>query len=441
MNKGTIRILVALGLVILLGVSWYTLISDGTKQAKQYNTYINTAREKAKLKIEKDAVNNYESALAMRDTIELRDEVAQFYKDLGEYGKYSEYCSDIIDRYPYEKNGYERLVEYYSDTMNYYQSYSTANLAEKRGVQSDKIKQICEQNKYKYEVTYVSYRQTGPFTGGYFPVQKEDGTWGFINAYGSTKVSCIYKKVAPFTSSKLAPAYTQKGRWELIDTSGNTKSVDAEEKQIEDVRAVYSDLMAVKYAGKYHYCDVDFKEKFGSYDDASAFSSGVAAVKNGSQWMIIDDKGNQVGSNTFDEILMDDKTVAFRNNVAFARKGDKYILIDTKGNQVGNSSWDEADAFNSDQPAAVRTGEKWGFVNEKGETVVEPKYDGAHSFSNGFAAVKDGKEWGFIESENYKICIDYEFDDAGDFSDGGSVFVKRIETWSLLKVYSISKQK
>ena len=147
MNKGTIRILVALGLVILLGVSWYTLISDGTKQAKQYNTYINTAREKAKLKIEKDAVNNYESALAMRDTIELRDEVAQFYKDLGEYGKYSEYCSDIIDRYPYEKNGYERLVEYYSDTMNYYQSYSTANLAEKRGVQSDKIKQICEQNK------------------------------------------------------------------------------------------------------------------------------------------------------------------------------------------------------------------------------------------------------------------------------------------------------
>ena len=212
-------------------------------------------------------------------------------------------------------------------------------------------------------------------------------------------------------------------------------------KQIEDVRAVYSDLMAVKYAGKYHYCDVEFKEKFGSYDDASAFSSGVAAVKNGSQWMIIDDKGNQVGSNTFDEILMDDKTVAFRNNVAFARKGDKYILIDTKGNQVGNSSWDEADAFNSDQPAAVRTGEKWGFVNEKGETVVEPKYDGAHSFSNGFAAVKDGKEWGFIESENYGICIDYEFDDAGDFSDGGSVFVKRIETWSLLKVYSISKQK
>ena len=64
MNKGTIRILVALGLVILLGASWYTLISDGTKQAKQYNTYINTAREKAKLKIEKDAVNNYESALA-----------------------------------------------------------------------------------------------------------------------------------------------------------------------------------------------------------------------------------------------------------------------------------------------------------------------------------------------------------------------------------------
>lgn len=440
MSKGAIRILVTFGLIILLGLSWYTLITDGTKQTKQYNTYINTAREKARLKIEKDAVANYEAALAMRDTIELRDEVAQFYKDLGEYGKYTEYCSDIIDKYPYEKNGYERLVEYYSDVTNYYQSYSTADKAEKRGVKSDKINQICEQNKYKYDVTYISYKQAGPFTAGFFPVQKEDGTWGFINAYGKSVISCIYQKAQPFTSSKLAPVYTQKGRWELIDTAGNTKYVDPEEKNIEDVRPVYSDLMAVKYNGKYHYCDINFKEKFGSYDDASAFNNGVAAVKDGNKWFIIDEKGNQVGNSTFDEIVMDDKTVAFRNNVAFAKNGNKYILIDTKGNQVGSSSWDEVDAFNSDQPAAVRTGDKWGFINSKGELVVEAKYDGARSFSNGFAAVKKEKNWGFIESENYDICIDYMFDDVGDFSNGGSVFVKRIETWAMLKIYRLSKR-
>lgn len=441
MKKGAIRALVAIGVVILLGASWYTLINEGTKKTRQYNSYISTAREKARLKIEKDAVANYDAALAMKDTIELRDEVAQFYKDIGENGKYSEYCSDIIEKYPYETQGYERLVQYYSDTNNYYKCYSTADLAQKRGVETDKIKQICEDNKYKYELTYISYRQIGVYTAGYFPVQKEDKTWGFIDAYGNTAVSCIYKKENVFTSNGLAPVYTQKGRWELIDTSGNTKSVDSQEKNIEDVRPIYSDLMAVKYDGKYHYCDVDFKEKFGSYDDASAFNCGVAGVKSGGMWFIIDEKGNKVGDATFDEIVMDDKTVAYRNDVAFAKKGDKYILIDTKGNQVGNSSWDDVDAFNSNQPAAVKIGEKWGFINTKGEIVVNPIYEEAHSYSNGFAAVKLENKWGFIESENNEICIQCVFDDVGDFSDGGSVFVKNIETWSMLKIYRLSKQR
>lgn len=440
MSKSTIRTLAALGFLVMLGLSWYTMISDSTKLDREYNTYVETAREKAKLKIGKDAVTNYEAALEMKDTIELRDEIAQLYKDLGEYGKYSEYCSEIIEMYPYEVQGYERLVEYYSDTHNYYLSYDVAKLAEKRKAVTDKIKQICEENKYKYEVTYSSFNDSAVYTSGYFPVQKDDNTWGYMNAYGSMKISCKYDKAQVFTE-EYAPVLTQSGRWELIDKAGNTKYADAEEKNIEDVKPVYSEMMAVKYDGKYHYCDMNFKEKFGAFDEAGAFSCGVAAVKDGSQWFIIDDKGNKVGDNTFDEIVMDEKTVAFRNEVAFAKKNGRYILIDTKGNQVGNESWDGAAAFNSDQPAAVKSGDKWGFVNNKGEMVVQPVYEDARSFYNGFAAVSESGKWGYIDAEDYEIRIDCVFDDARDFSDGGSAFIKKNQTWTLLKIYSLSKQK
>lgn len=440
MNKSTIRILTAVGIVVMLLASWYSMIDKGTKLNKEYNIYITTAREKAKLQIKKDALQNYQKALEMKESLELRDEIAQFYQDLGDNTGYIDWCQQIIDKYPYENIGYERTVKYYADRHDYYTCYTVISNAEKRKIQSDEIDKVKEENKFKYELTYVRYANVDTYTASYFPVQKEDGYWGYIDTYGNVKVSNVYEKCSMFTSSGLAPVYTQKGRWELIDADGNTKSADADEKNIEDVRPVYSDMIAVKYNGKYHYCDINFKEKFGEYDDASAFSCGVAAVKNGNKWSIIDENGNQVGNNTFDEIVMDDKTVAFRNDIAFARTGNKYILIDTKGNQVGNSSWDEVDAFNSDQPAAVRTGNKWGFINTKGETVVEPYYTNAKSFSNGFAAVQQLEKWGYIDLEGKKICIECENDDAGDFSDGGSAFVKKDKSWTLIKIYSLSKQ-
>lgn len=441
MSKSTIRILTTLGIVVLLLASWYSMINKGTKLNKEYNTYIETARNKAELQIKKDALLNYQKALDMKESIELRDEIAQFYQDIGDNSGYIDWCLQIIEKYPYDKIGYERAVAYYAGKNDYYTCYETIQTAQRREIESENINKIKEESKYKYETTYVSYPNVGIYTASYFPVQKDNGLWGFMNAYGEVKISNVYTQYNVFTSAGVAPVYTQKGRWELIDTSGNTKSADVEQKNIEDVRPVYSDMMAVKYNGKYHYCDTTFKEKFGEYDDASAFSCGVAAVRKGGTWSIIDEKGNQVGSNTFDEIIMDDKTVAFRNDVAFAKKGNKYILIDTKGNQVGNSSWDEVDAFNSDQPAAVKIGEKWGFVNTKGETVVEPVYNGAHSFSNGFAAVMKLDRWGYIDIDDKNICIECQYSDAGDFSDGGSAFVKQEKEWTLIKIYSISKQK
>lgn len=441
MSKSTIRILTAVGIVVLLLVSWYSLISKGNKMNKEYNTYITTARDKAQLQIKKDALENYQKALNMKESIELRDEIAQFYQALGDNSGYIDWCQQIIEKYPYDKTGYERAIAYYAGRNDYYTCYETIQTAQRRGIQSESIDKIKDECKFKYETTYVTYPNVGTYTASYFPVQKEDGLWGFMNAYGEVKVSNVYTKYNVYTSSELAPVYTQKGRWELIDTSGNTVSADVEQKDIEDVKPIYSDIMAVKYGGKYHYCDTTFKEKFGAYDDASAFTCGVAAVKNDNKWSIIDEKGNQIGNNTFDEVVMDDKTVAFRNNVAFAKNGNKYILIDTKGNQVGNSSWDDVDAFNSDQPAAVKVGEKWGFVNENGETVVDTVYSGAHSFSNGFAAVKQLDKWGYIDIDGKNICIECQYSDAGDFSDGGSAFVKQEKDWTLIKIYSISKQK
>ena len=50
-------------------------------------------------------------------------------------------------------------------------------------------------------------------------------------------------------------------------------------------------------------------------------------------------------------------------------------------------------------------------------------------------------KWGYIDIDDKNICIECQYSDAGDFSDGGSAFVKQEKEWTLIKIYSISKQK
>lgn len=440
MSKGNMRLISIVVIIVLFVAAWYTLISDSIKNTVQYNQYLSVAREKSENELYDDAQDNYNSALAMKDTIELRDEIAEFYIKAGKTSNYVGFVEQTIETFPYEKMGYERMIEYYKDTANYYTCFSMVETAKKRGVESDKINKIVEELAYKYELTHAAFETVQTYSSGFYAVKKSNGLWGYINAYGSTKIQFSYTEADCFTSSGLAAVRTQDGKYFLIDTSNRKKVVDTEDKKIEDCTNLISGKIAVKYNGKYHYCDSEFNELFGEYDYAGAFCCGVAAVKEGNEWHIINENGKYVTDSKFEDIKVDDKGVAFRNNVAFAKINGKYILVDTNGKQVGSELWDDADAFNSEQPAAVKKGELWGFVDSTGKVVLTYKYNHAKSFSNGLAAFCRNNKWGYIETE-FKEVIEPAFMDANDFNDCGSSFVLSNNKWTLLKIFRLSKQK
>lgn len=441
MSKGNVRSITIIAIVVLITLAWYSLIDSSVSETRQYNEYLKVAREKNKYEMYDDAQDNYLAALSMSDTIELRDEIAKFYQESGKTSNYSAFCEEIIKDYPYESIGYERLATYYKDTCNYYACFSLITTAEKRGVESKTLDKIVDELKFKYELTHVSFEDVQFFSAGLCAVKKTDGFWGYINPYGSTKISFSYEKANAFTSSGLAAVKNQKGNIVLIDTTNRTKFVDTEERNIEECTHLISGKIAVKYDGKYHYCDGELNELFGEYDYASAFSCGVAAVMNDGKWFIIDEKGKEVGTSKFDDIKVDDKGVAFRNNVAFAKKDGKYILIDIKGKKIGSESWDDADAFNSEEPAAVMKNNAWGYIDSSGKEVIKCQYAGAESFSNGLAAVQRKDKWGYIDLESKEEVIECSFAEARDFNDCGSTFVFSNDTWTLLKIYRLSKEK
>lgn len=441
MSKGNVRALIIVGLIVAFVLSWYTMISDGVKTTRQYNNYISTARDKAQYEIFNDAQDNYLAALAMSDTIELRDEIASFYKAMQKTGDYVGFCEETMKKYPYEPMSYVRLAEHYKDTGSFYTFFNLIETANKRQIVSEELNALVEEVAYEYELTAVLFKEVSCYSDGYFAGMREDGKWGYINKYGTTQLRFTYLDAHIFTPEGLASVQNQKGEYILIDAYGWTKAVDQVGRDIEDCTNLIAGKIAIKYDGKYHYCDSQMQELFGSYDYASAFNCGVAAVKDGEKWYVINEAGEKVSDRAFNDIKVDDKGVAFRNNIAFAKNGDKYILIDPQCNQVGTQAWDDVDAFNGDLYAAVKVGTKWGYVDFTGKEVVPCQYTNAKSFSNGFAAIERNGKWGYIVKDTFEEVIECQFEGANDFSDGGSAFIYKDGFWTLLKVYRLSQIK
>lgn len=438
MNKNSMRLLVAVGVLALVACSWFTLISDTQKANAAYMTELNTARSKVENGLYEVALEYYDKAMKLRDSIELRDEMAQVYQDHASGSAYESFCEDLLNDYPKEVRPYERLALLYRDTEAFDACFDLMETAQKRGLKSDVLETLKKELAYAYDLERsAAVTVSGSFSAGYCAVQYKSGYWGFVNGLGTAVASGAYYKVSPFSTAGCAITIDKEGKAAVINVSGKQLSLSKNIK-VEDCTALIGGKMAVKYNGKYHYCDAYFKELFGEYDYAGSFGDGVAAVMVGSKWAIINESGNKVTEFVFDDIKLDDQGIAFRDGKGFAKKDGNYIMIDTKGNQVGNESWQDVDAFNSDKIAAVMKNGKWGFVNSAGSLVVDYTYSNAKSFSNGMAAVALGDKWGYISATDYALKIEATFAEAYDFSRVGTAFVKNGDQYRLLRIYSLT---
>ncbi len=436
MGKGSTKLLIAVALVAILVLSWYTMISDASGKQAQYDGYLSLAHKNRELDLREDAFDYYAAALEMRDSMELREEIAEYYKDLAMTEKYLEFCEETMNEYPHDEIPYVRMAEYYSDSRSYASCFSIMNTAARRGISSERLTELRGELQYEFDYLQYGYSEVGIFSGDICAVKREDGQWGYVSADGSAKLRCMYLSAGTYNGAYL-PVQLDDEEYVFIDITGREKSKDASEREIEACVYLSEEKTAVKYDGKYHYCDFYFNELFGTYDYAGAFNSGYAAIKNGDEWYLIDANGNPT-CGPYDEIKVDEKSIAFRSGVAFAKKDGKYFLIDAEGNRLGDETFEDVDCFNSDQPAAVFNGDRWGFVNASGELVTDYIYGDAKSFSNGFAAVALQDKWGYIGIDDYEMKIETQFSDAADFSRLGTAFVKKAEGWDMIKLFSYS---
>ncbi|MGN0481107.1 MAG: WG repeat-containing protein [Lachnospiraceae bacterium] len=430
------KILVPVALILLMAGSWYMLLEDKIKTNSQYNKYLDTAREYAKDGITLYAIDNYEKALAIKNEPDVYEEIAVYYKNQNNWKEYLKWSEEYVSEFPKEARGYELLLEQYLQDESYGSCYDVLESAEKRQVSSERLTQISEEIKYKYSLQGASQDDVGLFNNNYCMVLNKE-KWGFVNYKGSSVIGCVYDCVASFSGSGIAPVKVGDVVY-YIDKNGN--KVKVPQFECEELGMYIEGMSAVKKkGGKWTYVDSSFKQITDEFDYATTYNSGVAAVKIGSDWKLINSKGQFVGDNSYLDVKLDEKEISCRHSRIFVSASEgKYILIDNAGKRIGSDEYTDACVFGIDGIAAVALDGRWFFIDVNGKRLSEKTYDEARSFSNEFAAVKINGKWGFVDSKE-NIVIEPQFHGAKDFSDKGSCFVNTGSKWQLLKIYRLNR--
>ena len=424
------KFLVPVILIGMFAMSVYTLYDTKASALEQYNEYLSAARSYRSQDISVDAEEYYEKALDINPSLELYVEIGEFYIETGETRTAIKWGKEIIELYPKESGSYEFLMSIYNEQEDYAACFDLADTMESLEVSSSVCDEILSSMEYEFFLN-GEFADVGVFSGGLCPVMIGE-KWGYVDTSGSQTVSCQYVEVGYYSSS-IAPVLDSDGNAYFIDESGNKKKTLQTLSDVEHLGFMENGIFSAFIDGVWNFYNDSEEFLFGGYETASVIGNGVVAAMDGSNWILLDSSGQDLTGATYDDVVMDEKSIVYRNERIFVCQDDEYYMIDSSGNIFGDR-YEDACVFNDSTYAAVQIDGQWGFVDKDGNIVIEAQYDDARSFSNGFAAVKIDGQWGFIDLDG-NVVIEPQFDDAKDFTSAGSVFVLNEESWELLRLY------
>ena len=247
---------------------------------------------------------------------------------------------------------------------------------------------------------------------------------------------------------------------------------------LDEAQSFLGNIALVKMGGLYGYISENGLFTISPrYQGATAMMSGNAAVDDGTEWYMINNKGYKVarssepvdsmsflsggwirvsqngkygyintGMKVPDNLPFDYASI-FKNGVAAVRKGDKWALTSNSGEMITDYIFDDVilDEYEACINGGVIIAKQNGsyyFYNAQGERISSTGFDDAVAFcgSQPAAVCLNGK-WGFADTTG-KIVIEPKYENAGSFNIGLAP-VQENGTWGYINtsgVYRIESQ-
>lgn len=427
-----IRIVIAVFIIAILGLSWYSALSVFGEDLTEYNKYVAEGDKAFEKTHFQEAYIAYKKALKVKPTVEAQDKILsayyERYKETDDYTDYDSYVSEYTDacsRFKHESKYYEGAVDLMMSDSRYSEALKIYNQAKKNNVGTEKLNEQYNKIKKTWTISAAGYTEyTEPYKG-YFSYRKEIG-WCTADTKNYKDLTRGYPYSGRVGDDKIFFTENKRQKSEFVDTN---LIVRGKINDKVEAAGIYSEgLIPIKVNGKYKYTDLDGNASFGAYKFAGTFYNSSAPVQlDSGKWTLVDKKGNTVTENQFDSIVLNkwDSCVAGsdKDSMICQKDGAYYVYSADGKKEICKLDCQDFDIVTDDNIFAAKKSGKWGFIDISGKWIIEPEFDEAKSFSSGFAAVCSRENWKLI-SRSKETVVQGDFVYIGYVNSDGRVMVR-----------------
>lgn len=238
--------------------------------------------------------------------------------------------------------------------------------------------------------------------------------WGYKSNTGEISIEAQFTDARAFSEGYAFVSVTQNGAtvYGVIDASG-AWVIDP---LYQDAGAFSGGLAPVKYNDRWGFINATGEFVVDpTYEDAGNFCDGLARVLSSEGWGYVDTAGALAVENQYDEAGDFSEGLAFVGTEGTG--GTQYYLITSQNETVAPVSIRGVGVYAENFAAVQNADGGWIFLNRRGQQAFDTVFDGAGSFSEGLAAVQVDGLWGYVNTEGQTV-IEPQFAAAGAFANG-----------------------
>lgn len=428
------RILLAVGFLVLLIISWVIVLGSKSSDEKQ-TELLSQAAEYTNDKVYILAVPlleeaaGYDAAYTREAEAALKDVYLQLLDQRGYRRKYLDLLGKQMSRLEAPPDVFEEAARFYLDGSKYAEAFAVL----KDGIAktgSGELITLYEDNRYIHKLGYELYEDVTEIHGTTIGVSR-DGLWGLADSAGTQLIPCEYESISTFDADRA-----------VVRKNGEIYAVDRQNNRLallkEKVSAFgnYADgRVTLLTAEGWKRATGDFTLGSAAFEQIGTYSGGYAAAKLNGKWGVINKETNWLIPAEYDEVVLDGLGRCYAQGAVFAKKGESVILL-VDGQQVGEA-FEDAKPFRDEGYAAVKKNGKWGFINTAGELEIDFQFEDALSFGQHLAAVQVNGLWGYINLYG-KTVIEPAYLQAKSFGNGNApVLTER--GWQFLALLEYQK--
>ncbi len=415
---------------VLLGLSWFTAISEAVNNPKKVQEHLTRAAEMEAKGIYVDAVTEYESALSYQpDDVEISLKMAEAQLKTGNSKKFVNICKSVAESNQKDASAMNRLMEYYTEKNDEASAVKYLSEFTEEYPKNENAESWLVRLKGSYEELFLNYEEPGAIVNNSMVVSRE-GKYGLADGLGAELLETEYEEVHPYSEDDMA-LILRDGVYVYIDRDAQTRLVP--DTSYRNLGMMSSGRTVAAVNGKYGLLDENLQPltEF-AWDELTQISDSAGACALNGKWALINKSGKARTDYVYEDVIRDEYGFCVGQKRIFVKENEIYHLVDKKGSPVGDLTFDDAHIFPEEGYAAVCKDGKWGFVDAKGKLMIEYQYEDAQSFSHGFAAVCVDGKWGYIDEYNHQI-VEPKFDVVTPISEAGSASVKQGE-WMLIQL-------